>query len=311
MSKEGIAYELHKPARKTFTRRKVISKGLYDVYQSDLIDMSSYSRENKGYRYIVILIDVYSKYAWARPLKSKTGKDVAAAIDNILMNLKRVPKFIHTDKGTEYYNYNFKDLLKKYNMKHYSVHSTMKACIAERFIRTLKTNMFREFSSRGSYAWLNILQPLIDKYNNTMHSTIKMKPKDVADNSLLLSTYCQRNICSKKPKFKPGHFVRVSKHKTAFRKGYLPNWSTEIFKVDRVQPTCPATFLLQDLKGNPIVGAFYEEELQRTKYPDIYLVEKILRRKGPKVYVKWLGFPNTENSWISESQLLDNNNTSS
>lgn len=305
MSKEGIAYELHKPARKTFARRKVISKGLYDVYQSDLIDMSSYSPQNKGYRYILILIDVYSKYAWARPLKSKTGKEVAQAMDNILMSLKRVPKFLHTDKGTEYYNHHFKDLLKKYKLKHYSVHSTMKACIAERFIRTFKTNMFREFSARGSYTWLNLLQTLIDKYNNTVHSTIKMKPKDVADNSLLLSTYRQGDICIKNPKLKTGDFVRVSKHKTAFKKGYLPNWSTEIFKVDRVRPTTPATFLLQDLKGNPIVGAFYVQELQRTKYPDIYLVEKILRRKGSKVYVKWLGFPNTENSWISESELLD------
>lgn len=305
MSKEGIAYELHKPARKTFGRRKIITKGLYDVYQSDLIDMSSYSRENKGYRYILVLIDVYSKYAWARPLKSKTGKDVAAAMGNILMNLKRVPKFLHTDKGTEYYNYHFKDLMKKYNMKHYSVHSTMKACVAERFIRTLKTNMFREFSARGSYTWLNLLQTLIDKYNSTVHSTIKMKPKDVLDNSLLLSTYRQGDIFSKKPKFKAGDFVRVSKHKTAFKKGYLPNWSTEIFKVERVQPTSPPTFLLEDLKGSPIVGAFYVEELQRTKYPDIYLVERILKRKGSKVYVKWLGFPNTENSWIRESELLD------
>lgn len=103
---------------------------------------------------------------------------------------------------------------------------------------------------------------------------------------------------------KAGDYVRISKYKGIFEKGYTPNWSTEIFKIIKAQNTCPVTYLLEDSRHNPILGAFYKEELQKTKHPEVYLVEKVLKRKGNKVFVKWLGLPNDENSWIDKSNVL-------
>lgn len=108
----------------------------------------------------------------------------------------------------------------------------------------------------------------------------------------------------KKGKFKKGDYVRISKNRRIFDKGYTPNWTTEIFSIRKVQITNPITYLLNDYEKNPIKGGFYEAELQAVKYPDTYLVEKVLQRKNGKLRVKWLGFDSTHNSWIAEKDLL-------
>ena len=189
MSKKGIARELHKPARKRFQRRHVVTKGLNDLLQMDLVEMIPYSMQNKGYKYILIVIDVYSKYVWAKPLKNKTGMEVAKNFELILKQLPSDPKLVQSDQGTEFYNKIFQKLLKQHNIKHYSVYSTMKACIAERFIRTLKNKIYRLFTEKGTHKWIDLLPTIIKQYNNTIHSKTKMKPVDVKDNSLLRTVY--------------------------------------------------------------------------------------------------------------------------
>ncbi|XP_076278402.1 uncharacterized protein LOC143208151 [Lasioglossum baleicum] len=128
-----------------------------------------------------------------------------------------------------------------------------------------------------------------------------MRPVDVnrKNASRLLSTVNDKMEIAGPAKFKLNDHVRISKFKTLFDKGYTPNWSTEIFKIIAVKRTNPVTYLLADVRGKPIAGGFYEHEIRATKYPDIYLVEKILRRKGNNVYVKWLGMDASHNSWIS------------
>jgi excinuclease UvrABC nuclease subunit len=185
----------------------------------------------------------------------------------------------------------------------------MKAAIVERFNRTLKNKMWARFSLQGSYKWLFILQSLVTEYNNTKHSTIKMKPIDVTRNNeqLLLNTVYNKQInisISRRNKFKAGDFVRISKYKSVFEKGYTPNWTTEVFEIYKVQQTNPVTYLLKDIKENEIKGGFYEYELQKAKYPDVYLMEKIIRRKGNKLFVKWLGLDNTHNSWINKNDVI-------
>ena len=101
-----------------------------------------------------------------------------------------------------------------------------------------------------------------------------------------------------------GDYMRISKYKHVFEKGYTPNWTTEIFKVKEVKNTYPTTYILEDYQGNPIKGGFYDEELSKTQFPNTYLVEKIIKTKGDRVYVKWLGFSNQHNSWINKSELL-------
>lgn len=309
--REEIIEELHKPMRKNFPRRKVITFGIDDLWQADLVEMNSgqlkgISRINNGFSYILTVIDVFSKYAWAIPVKDKSGKTVTATMKSIFQN-KRIPKYLQTDKGKEFYNTDFKLLMKEYNIHHYSSFSEKKASVVERLNRTLKQKMWKKFDLNGNYKWINTLQSVVHEYNNTKHRTIKMKPIDVnADNEQYMKdTIYLRKITPVNIKFKIGDKVRISKFKSIFDKSYTGNWSTEIFEIKNVVYSNPVTYLLKDSKNEDIEGLFYEYELQKTKYPDIYLIEKVLRKKGNKMYVKWLGFDNMHNSWINKSENVN------
>lgn len=301
--KKDVVSELHKPARRNFKRRRVIIKGLDDLWQADLADFKLYARENRGYKYILIVIDSFSKYLWTEPLKTKSASEVKDAMTKILKQ-GRSPRNLQTDAGKEFYNQSFKSLMQKHDVNHYSTYSVKKASIAERVIRTLKEKLYREFSLRGNYNWVTILDDLTKQYNEAKHRTIGMKPKHVTSNTNLLSTVYNRPKIAGKQKFSLNDVVRISKYKSVFDKGYTPNWSTELFKIIKVQLTNPTTYLLEDMSGRPIRGSFYQEELQKAKHHDVYLVEKVLRRKGNKVYVKWLGFDKSHNSWIAKTNAL-------
>lgn len=306
MSRKQIVDELHKSARKNFPRRRVIVKGINDLLQADLVEMIPYASVNKNYKYLLTVINVFSKYAWAIPLKTKTATEVTGAMNSILEKLKTPPTNIQTDDGKEFFNNQFKQLMKKYGINHYSTYSGLKASIVERFNRTLKNNMWKQFSMQGSYKFLNILQQLVDKYNNAKHRTIKIKPNQVNEKNerKLLNTVYNRIKMFKKGKFKVGDHVRISKNRKTFEKGYTPNWTTEIFSIRKVQLTNPVTYLLEDYRKQPIKGGFYEFELQRVKYSETYLVEKVLKRRGDTLFVKWLGFGNEHNSWINKKDMI-------
>lgn len=304
MSKHDIARELHKPARRNFVRRRIHVYSKNDLFHSDLIDLISYSRENRGFRYILCVIDCFTKYAWCVPLKSKKGVEVAAAIDGILAN--RRPNLLQVDRGTEYYNKNVNNVMKKYDIKMYSTYSTTKAAIAERFIRTIKEKMFRQFTASGSHEWLTILPELMTNYNNSVHRTIGMTPVQADSNPSRVKHYDIKRTTEAAPRmrrFSVGDKVRISVYKGVFTKGYLPNWSTEVFTIIKVNKTAPPTYLLEDYTGSPISGGFYAEEICKTVYPNDYLVERVIRTKGRRAFVKWLGFDSTHNSWLDKNDL--------
>ena len=312
MDKKGaLVRELHKPARRNYKRRQFEVRGIDETWQADLVDMTSYSKQNGGFKFLLTVIDIFSKFAWAIPIKSKNGADVTNAMKSVLKD-KRIPKNLHVDQGKEFYNKDFMALMKKHGINMYSTFSGMKASICERFNRTLKTKMWLQFSLRGSYKWTDILPDLLATYNRSKHRTIQMKPSDVtkADEQRLLhdafhlspiAAAASKKI--RKSKFRVGDKVRISKYKHIFEKGYTPNWTTEIFTIVKINNTRPITYKLSDYQDSPIEGNFYQEELAIVKHPDIYLIEKILRQRGDKVYVKWLGFDNKHNSWIKKSDM--------
>ncbi|KAJ8915328.1 hypothetical protein NQ315_008212 [Exocentrus adspersus] len=252
--KEGVVNELHKPARRNFKRRHVIVKGLNDLIQIDLVEMIPYARVNKGYRYVLIVINVFSKFVWAEPVKRKTGKD-----------MKAIPRNCQSDMGKEFYNKDFQDLITKFRINHYSTFSTKKASVVERDIVT--------------------------KYNNTTHKTIRLKPNQVNNRNakrILQTTYSYLKTSDpKRLKFKVGDHVRISKYRELFSKGYTPNWSNEVFSVIKVKNTNPRTYLLKDENEEPILGGFYSEELQKTAHPQVHLIEKLFI-----VFVKTSGYKN-------------------
>lgn len=304
MSKLALVRELHKPARRNYPRRHVDIRGLDETWQADLVDMSAYASQNTQHKFLLTVIDIFSKVAWAVPMKSKNAKDTTSAMRSILTK-GRIPKNLHVDRGREFYNADFQALMKQHNIHMYSTYSNLKASICERFNRTLKNKMWIQFSLRGSYKWTDILDNLISEYNNSVHRTIGMKPKNVnsKNEKHVLQRFCKAQAPVKKTKFRRGDKVRISKFKNVFAKGYTPNWTTEIFTIDQVKKTNPVTFILKDYQDEPIAGGFYEEELLRVNYPDIYLVEKVLKKRGNKMFVKWLGFDNTHNSWVNKSEI--------
>lgn len=306
MSKRDIVNELHRPSFKKFPRRRVIVNGINDLWQADLVEMGAYASSNKGYRYLLTVIDTFSKYGWGEAVKTKNAQDVTKAMEKILMSGRGTPKNLQTDNGNEFYNKQFTELMRRFKINHYSTFSVLKASIVERFNRTLKELMWREFSFNGKYAWIQMYKNLIEIYNNRKHRTIKMKPNDVnASNEkhLLATVYNHRKVFLNK-NLREGEYVRISKYKHVFEKGYTPNWTTEIFRIRNVRNTFPTTYLLEDLKGTPIQGGFYAEEIKKTLFPHTYLVEKILRRKGDRVLVRWLGFSKSEDSWVHKNEIL-------
>lgn len=302
-SKEKIQLvnELHKPIRRNFSRRRTIIKGFDDLWQSDLAQMDLYAKSNRNFKFILVVIDCFSKYVWTKPLKSKTSEEVMKAFEDIL-NEGRVPRNLQTDQGKEYFNVNFKKLMQKYNINHYNTYSHKKAAIAERVIRTLKERLFKYFSLNGTYNWLDILPTIVNEYNTRKHSTTNMRPIDVVKNTKI-TVYNHLKLSGRR-KFKIGDVVRISKVKHFFEKGYTPNWTTELFKITKIQITNPTTYLLEDMQGQPIKGGFYEEELQKAANPNVYLIEKILQRKQNKLKVRWLGFDKTHDSWITSDNIL-------
>lgn len=309
MSKIDLVNELHRDARRNFKRRSTQMRGINDTLQADLVEMIPYAKQNQNMKYILNVINIFSKKAYARPLKNKSGPEVTKAMKSILNSMPERIKKLHVDMGKEFYNDSMSKMLRKRNISIYSTFSVKKAAIVERFNRTLKNKMWRMFSLRGTYKWIDILSQLIDDYNDTKHRTIKMTPNDVDssnENHLLNTVYNRKWTISVKtqPKFKVGDKVRMSKYKHVFEKSYTPNWTTEIFNIKEVRLTNPVTYQLLDLNGHDIRGAVYEEELQIVKNPDLYLVEKILRKKRDLIYVKWLGFDNSHNSWINKKDML-------
>lgn len=313
--REGILRELHKPSRKIFQRRKIIIRDFYETMSIDLAQMTPYADENEGCTFILCAIDNFSKFGYALPLKNKSGPVVAKAMDQILSKCPEKVSCIHSDSGTEFFNSSFKKVMKKWKIKHYNTYTHMKSAICERWLRTLKGKLWYQFDVRGNHKWIDILQDVVKEYNNTTHRTIKMAPAKVNRKNaekIFREVYAKHFITpltprrkkKKKQKFKLHEFVRISKTKQLFEKGYLPNFTTEVFQIREIINSTPPVYLLKDSKGQPVVGAFYEQEMQKTKWPDTYLVSEILQRKNGKAKVRWFGFPPEEDSWIDEKNIL-------
>ena len=155
-------------------------------------------------------------------------------------------------------------------------------------------------TSISKNVYIGKLNDMANEYNNTYHSTIKMKPIDVKDNTYINT---DKEINNKDPKFKVDDRVRISKHKNIFAKGYTSNWSEEVFVIKKVKNTVPWTYVINDLNGEKIIGIFYEKDLQKTNQEE-FRIGKVIKRKGDKIYVKWKGYNNSFNSWIDKASLV-------
>ena len=256
-----LADELHKSIIRKFNKRKVYSQFKDNIWGVDLADMQSLSRKNKGIKYLLCTIDLLSKYAFVIPLKDKKRISIVNIFNKIIKQSNRKPNNIWVDQRGEFYNNVFEKWLSDNDIIMYSTYNEGKSVLAERFIRTLKNKLYKHMTAIGKNVYYDVLDNVVNKYNNTKHSTIKMKPIDVVDNNKRV--YIDEHN-EKDSRFEVGDRVRISKFKNIFAKGYTPNWSSEIFIVDKVNDTVPYMYNLKGLDDEEIIGSFYDKELQNT-----------------------------------------------
>ena len=235
-SNEKLAEELHKPIIKIFKKRTVCSVFKDNIWSADLADTQSISKLNKGFSFLLFVSGIFSKYAWFIPLKDKKGVTIACAFQKFLDKSNRKPNKISVDKGSEFYNSSFKKWLNDNDIDIYSIHNEGKSVAAERFIRTLKTKIYKHMISTSKNVYIDKLDDLVDEYNSTYHRAIKIKPVDVKDNAYIDSS---KEVNNKDRKFKVSDHIKNSKYKNISVKAYTPNWSEEVFVIKKVKKTVP------------------------------------------------------------------------
>ena len=268
-----LANELHRPFRKPKQLRKIKFRSKDNIWNADLIIMP----QEDEYKYILTVLDGYTRYAWCVPLKNKKGETVANAFKDIMKKSKRKPNKLFVDEGKEFYNQHMYELFKfkkedvlekdengEYKNQIYSVFNASKNPVIERFNRTITNKLWKQFTVQGNQKWQKILQPTVNKYNNSIHRTINTTPKKASKDPSLVKVSLEQPVSNKKPKFKVGDRVRIFKYKNKFEKGYKGYWSKEIFKIKKVLNTIPIIYEIEALDGETIHGSFYSNELQKT-----------------------------------------------
>lgn len=283
--------------------------------QSDLIDMQKYAPDNNGFRYILTVIDVFSKKAFAIPIKAKNGASVSEALKTIFTQY--VPKNLQTDEGLEYKNKEVQSLLKQYKV-HYFVarNEHIKCSIVERFHRTLLSKIHKYFTAMDTRRYFDKLNSFMKAYNNSVHRSIKMTPNDVNDNNIrevfrnLYGANTLRELLKNQYRqklLKEGDNVRIQAPKGTFTKGYLQNFTDRIYTIDRpMRGVRRPVYRLKEYGGQVIKGNFYPEEVQKVKEGDLFRARILGERKraGEKQnLVEWVGYPDYEPEWIPASRF--------
>lgn len=313
-------YTRHRPKRVRFQRNCYIVSNIAELYEADLgIFPEEYARYNDGVKYLLLVIDCFSKFMFVEPLKRKTTEAVIAAFKNIFKRSSVRCQRLQTDSGGEFLSKKFSQFMKLNDIKFNTTKNPdTKACIAERAIRTLKGKLYKYLSYANTFRYVDVLDDIVNSYNNTYHRTIKMTPSEVNDKNIL---QVHKNIREsqmasvkilkkpKKPKFKVGDYVRISNERTVFKKGFTPGFSEELFKITSVALRTPVVYYIEDLAGEEISGTFYEPELQKVIYDEgaACAIEKIIkqRRQGKTIqyFVKFRGYPTKFNSWVNSSEI--------
>lgn len=297
-------YTKHKPLIYKFRRRRTYVSHIDDQWQADLLFLKPLSRYNDGNNYLLTVIDIFSKYAWALPIKRKTGEEVTKAFKKIFK--ERIPEKLQTDKGTEFINKETQLLFKEENIHWFTTENVeIKCSVVERFNRTLNGKIRKYLAANNANRYIDVLDQLLKNYNDSYHRSIKMTPVEgsLEENSgeVYRNLFKEKGV--HKPKFQVGDKVRISIYKSTFRRGYQATFTEELFVISEILKTDPITYRVHDLNNEEVKGTFYENELVRyDKIDNVYKIEKVIRKVGNKYLVKWLGYPET--SWVDKKDLV-------
>jgi hypothetical protein len=296
-------------------RRKVISPYIDYLWDADCASFRDYSKFNDGMGYFCLVIDIASRFVWTQAIQTPSGQEIKKVFENIFKT-KRKPEHLRTDQGSEFSNTVMKKVFKHNKIIHYVTQNVVKANYAERAIQTFKSRIFRYLRAKQTYRWVDILADVTAAYNNTFHRIIKQTPASVTkkdENELWLKSYqpspinfSRKNIF----KFNIGDIVRISKLRKPFHRYYSEHWTNELFIVQErdVKQNIPA-YTLTDYANEPILGIFYEPELQRVFIDEntVYNIEKVIktrtRNKKKESLVRWVGWPPKFDTWIPSSDI--------
>lgn len=327
------AYSLQKKVkRRGFKRRRVVVQGIDYQWEADLADVQNLSEYNNGIKFLLVIVDVFSRFMWVRPLKDRKAKSVIEAFQDILRDPRR-PKAIRTDKGSEFYNRYLQQYLREQDIKIFYALNETKANFAERYIQTLKKRLYRYFTHLQKNKYLDILQDVVRSINDTPNRSLNGRtPSSVTrenEEEVRLDAYlvCQKNNVrvprvkkkSSKPRrrrkpftFKIGDQVRITHLKRTFQRDYDQTYTEEIFTIrERFVSQDIPIYKLKDMLGDPIQGTFYASELQKVSKDEntIWRIDKILRKRKVRgkeeVLVRWLGWPKKFDSWIPKADIKE------
>ena len=240
-----------KPPKKYYVTNKTDVYHIDDIWSLDILDLKDYGPENNGgYRYVLVIIDNFRKYGCKILLKNKNAITKKDSFENILLSSKRKPKLFESDRGKEFYNNIFQDFLNKNNIKIYSRNTDLGDHFAERFSRTIRDLLKKIVFEQGDAKWIDILQSITKQYNNRVHSSTKLSPKDA---SLKKSEgYVYKNFLDKRKKIKPkyqiGDLVRTADLKKTFSKGDTTNWFYKLYKITEIINDTIPSYRLDNLK---------------------------------------------------------------
>ena len=313
-------YAVHREERGKFKRRKVVAPYVDYQWDVDTANMEYYKKGNDGYAYFLLAVDILSKFVWTVALRTRTGKEMVHALQQILEKGRKASN-IRSDKGTEFANKDVKQFLKKEGIHFFVTQNIVKASYAERAIKSIKSRIVRYMTHKQTHRWVDILPAITDSYNKTYHRSIKrssasVKISDSVDLWKLqyqstpktTKTKTQKLTHVASYKFKVGDLVRVSFIRRQFQREYDERWSRELFVVNRrfMRENIPQ-YQLKDYSGEIISGTFYQNQLIKAYEQETYMVEKVIRsrEKGNKkeYLVRWKGWAPKFDSWISGQDL--------
>ena len=315
------SYSINKTAKRNFQRSRVIVSGIDDQFDADLASFIPYSNDNDDYKYLLVVIDIFSRYAWVEPIKDKTANEIVKAFDKIISE-GRIPHRLRTDGATDFTSKKFQDYIKSKKITHFTTHGVKQANYVERFIKTIKSKIYRYIVQNNSPRYIDVLDKLVKSYNNTWHSGIRAIPSQVTkknEKELWWQMYWPKHKFIKRRrkqkkvayKFNIGDKVRVSYRRSAFERAYNAKWSSEIFKIQRsYRRENQPVYKIGDWFNKPQKGTFYQAELQKVENDEdsLFLIAKIIKYKGrgknKEALVSWKGWPKKFNSWIPASNLV-------